>query len=143
MNDIWLPLVMGFLIGAVVVGGSALYIRQDVLERYSQAQTLSDSAAELLEVLAPAGMVLNPNNIIVRVTGGALASGLVDGRRLVHKKLNELVSEARNSEEIQALYVSGIFACITCAAFSGNRHYQSGIDCKCGCIYDLCKSTKR
>ena len=106
MNDIWLPLVMGFLIGAVVVGGSALYIRQDVLERYSQAQTLSDSAAELLEVLAPAGMVLNPNNIIVRVTGGALASGLVDGRRLIHKKLNELVSEARNSEEIQALDVS-------------------------------------
>jgi len=106
MNDIWLPLIMGFLIGAVVVGGSALYIRQDVLERYSQAQTLSDSAAELLEVLAPAGMVLNPNNVIVRITGGALASGLVDGRRLVHKKLNDLVSEARNSEEIRALDVA-------------------------------------
>lgn len=106
MNDIWLPLIMGFLVGAVIVGGSALYIRSDVLERYSQAQTLSDSAAELLEVLAPAGMVLNSNNIIVRVTGGALASGLVDGRRLVHKKLNELVSEARNSEEIKALDVA-------------------------------------
>ncbi|MFM2025233.1 MAG: hypothetical protein RLZZ56_1246 [Actinomycetota bacterium] len=106
MNDIWLPLIMGFLIGAVIVGGSALYIRQDVLERYSQAQTLSDSAAELLEVLAPAGMVLNPNNIIVRVTGGALASGLVDGRRLVHKKLNELVSQARQTEDIQSLEVA-------------------------------------
>jgi len=106
MNDIWLPLIMGFLIGAVIVGGSALYIRQDVLERYSQAQTLSDSAAELLEVLAPAGMVLNPNNIIVRVTGGALASGLVDGRRLVHKKLNDLVAKARNTEEIQSLDVA-------------------------------------
>jgi hypothetical protein len=68
MNDLWLPLIMGFLVGALVVGGSALYIRSDVLERYSQAQTLSDSAAELLEVLAPAGMVLNANNLIVRVT---------------------------------------------------------------------------
>lgn len=106
MNDIWLPLIMGFLIGAVIVGGSALYIRQDVLERYSQAQTLSDSAAELLEVLAPAGMVLNPNNIIVRVTGGALASGLVDGRRLVHKKLNELVTQARETEDIHSLDVA-------------------------------------
>ena len=103
MNDIWLPLVMGFLVGAVVVGGSAMYIRQDVLERYSQAQSLSDSAAELLEVLAPAGMVLNQSNVIVRVTGGALATGLVDGRKLIHKKLNDLVSSARETEEIQVL----------------------------------------
>ena len=103
MNDIWLPLIMGFLVGALVVGGSAMYIRQDVLERYSQAETLSDSAAELLEVLAPAGMVLNSSNVIVRVTGGALATGLVDGRRLIHRKLNELVAAARETNEIQVL----------------------------------------
>ncbi|MEN9992548.1 MAG: hypothetical protein RLY83_118 [Actinomycetota bacterium] len=103
MNDIWLPLIMGFLVGAIVVGGSAMYIRQDVLERYSQAQSLSDSAAELLEVLAPAGMVLNASNVIVRVTGGALATGLVDGRTLIHKKLNELVVSARETDEIQVL----------------------------------------
>ncbi|MEN9707440.1 MAG: hypothetical protein RIS31_1006 [Actinomycetota bacterium] len=103
MNDIWLPLIMGFLVGALVVGGSAMYIRQDVLERYSQAETLSDSAAELLEVLAPAGMVLNSSNVIVRVTGGALATGLVDGRRLIHRKLNELVVAARETNEIQVL----------------------------------------
>lgn len=103
MNDLWLPLIMGFLVGALVVGGSALYIRSDVLERYSQAQTLSDSAAELLEVLAPAGMVLNANNLIVRVTGGALATGLVEGRRLVHKKLVDLVVRTRESEEILTL----------------------------------------
>ena len=103
MNDIWLPLIMGFLVGAIVVGGSAMYIRQDVLERYSQAQSLSDSAAELLEVLAPAGMVLNASNVIVRVTGGALATGLVDGRTLIHKKLNELVVAARETDEIQVL----------------------------------------
>lgn len=106
MDDFWLPLIMGFLVGAVVVGGFARYIRRAVLERYSQAQTLSDSAAELLEVLAPAGMVLNPSNLIVRVTGGALASGLVDGRRLVHKKLNDLVSKARESEDVHSLDVS-------------------------------------
>jgi two-component system sensor histidine kinase SenX3 len=103
MNEIWLPLVMGFLVGAIVVGGAAIYIRQDVLERYAQAATLTDSAAELLEVLAPAGMVLNINNVIVRVTGGALASGLIDGKRLMHSKLNDLVNVARVSTEIQAL----------------------------------------
>lgn len=103
MNDIWLPLIMGFLVGAIVVGGAAMYIRQDVLERYSQAQSLSDSAAELLEVLAPAGMVLNASNVIVRVTGGALATGLVDGRTLIHKKLNDLIIAARETDEIQVL----------------------------------------
>lgn len=103
MNEIWLPLVMGFLVGAIVVGGAAMYIRQDVLERYSQAQSLSDSAAELLEVLAPAGMVLNASNVIVRVTGGALATGLVDGRTLIHKKLNDLIIAARETDEIQVL----------------------------------------
>ena len=103
MSDVWFPLIMGFLVGATVVGGAAIYIRQDVLDRYAQAATLSDSAAELLEVLAPAGMVLNESNVIVRVAGGALASGLVSGRRLFHKKLEDLVDKARETEEIQVL----------------------------------------
>ena len=103
MNDIWLPLIMGFLVGAIVVGGAAMYIRSDVLERYAQAATLSDSAAELLEVIAPAGMVLNSSNVIVRITGGALATGLVDGRKIIHSQLNDLVDKARESEEILSL----------------------------------------
>ena len=102
-SSIWLPLIMGFLIGAVIVGGSAMYIRHDVLARYSEAASLSDSAAELLEVLAPAGMLLNSNNVIVRVTGSALASGLVSGRTLAHGQLIELVNQARLTEEIQSL----------------------------------------
>lgn len=103
MQDVWLPLIMGFLIGAVVVGGTVMYVRQDVLNRYSEAQTLSDSAAELLELLAPAGMVLNSKNAIVRVTGGALATGLIDSSKLIHRKLNDLVNMARKSELVEAL----------------------------------------
>lgn len=103
MQDVWFPLIMGFLVGAVVVGGTVMYIRQDVLNRYSEAQTLSDSAAELLELLAPAGMVLNSKNAIVRVTGGALATGLIDSSKLIHRKLNELVNRARRSDLVEAL----------------------------------------
>jgi len=102
-SDMWLPLILGFLVGAVVVGGMAMYIRQDVLERYTEAQTLSDSAAELLEVLAPAGMVLNSSNVIVRVTGSALATGLINGRVLIHQELNDLVDSSRDSDDIQAV----------------------------------------
>ncbi len=102
-SEIWLPLIMGFLVGAAVVGGIAMYVRQDVLERYTEAASLSDSAAELLEVMAPAGILLNQTNLILRATGGALASGLISGRKLIHEPLNELANAARTSGEIQAL----------------------------------------
>jgi two-component system sensor histidine kinase SenX3 len=102
-SDIWLPLIMGFLVGAAVVGGIAIYVRQDVLERYTEAASLSDSAAELLEVMAPAGILLNQTNLILRATGGALASGLISGRKLIHDPLNELANAARTSGEIQSL----------------------------------------
>ncbi|MEO0312852.1 MAG: hypothetical protein RL140_82 [Actinomycetota bacterium] len=94
---------MGFLVGAAMVGGIAIYVRQDVLERYSEAASLSDSAAELLEVMAPAGILLNQNNLILRATGGALASGLISGRNLIHDQLNDLANSARNTGEIQSL----------------------------------------
>jgi two-component system sensor histidine kinase SenX3 len=80
-----------------------MYVRQDVLERYTEAASLSDSAAELLEVMAPAGILLNQTNLILRATGGALASGLISGRKLIHEPLNELADAARTSGEIQAL----------------------------------------
>lgn len=104
-SEIWLPLIMGFLVGAAVVGGIAMYVRQDVLERYTEAASLSDSAAELLEVMAPAGILLNQTNLILRATGGALASGLISGRKLIHDQLNELADAARNTGEIQSLEV--------------------------------------
>ena len=94
---------MGFLVGAAMVGGIAMYVRQDVLERYTEAASLSDSAAELLEVMAPAGILLNQTNLVLRATGGALASGLISGRKLIHDPLNELANTARTSGEIQAL----------------------------------------
>ena len=102
-SEIWLPLIMGFLVGAAVVGGIAIYVRQDVLERYTEAASLSDSAAELLEVMAPAGILLNQTNLVLRATGGALASGLISGRKLIHDPLNELANAARNTGEIQSL----------------------------------------
>lgn len=102
-SDIWLPLIMGFLMGAVLVGGLAMYIRQDVLARYSEAASISESAAELLEVMAPAGLLLNSSNLILRATGGALASGLVDGRHLYHQELVKFVNKARASGAIESL----------------------------------------
>lgn len=102
-TDAWLIFALGFGLGAVIVGGSVLRIRRNVLEKFEQAQSLSDGAAELLEVLSAAALVLNPSNLAVRATQGALAFGLLHNRTLTSHDLVELVNKTRESNTIEAL----------------------------------------
>lgn len=102
-TDAWLIFALGFGLGAVIVGGSVLRIRRNVLEKFEQAQSLSDGAAELLEVLSAAALVLNPANLAVRATQGALAFGLLQNRTLTSNDLVELVNKTRESNTIEAL----------------------------------------
>lgn len=102
-TDAWLIFALGFGLGAVIVGGSVLRIRRNVLEKFEQAQSLSDGAAELLEVLSAAALVLNPANLAVRATQGALAFGLLQNRTLTSHDLVELVNKTRESNTIEAL----------------------------------------
>ena len=99
----WLWLGVGFALGAVIVGGTVLRVRQTVLDKFEQAQSLSDASAELLEVLSAAAVVLNPANVAVRATAGALAMGLLRNRELLHPELGKLVDQARQSGAIEAL----------------------------------------
>lgn len=101
--QIWLWLGIGFALGAVIVGGTVLRVRQSVLDKFEQAQSLSDASAELLEVLSAAAVVLNPANVAVRATAGALAMGLLRNRELLHPELGNLVDQARQSGAIEAL----------------------------------------
>jgi two-component system sensor histidine kinase SenX3 len=102
-TDAWLIFALGFGLGAVIVGGAVLRIRRNVLEKFEQAQSLSDGAAELLEVLSAAALVLNPANLAVRATQGALAFGLLQNRSLTSADLVELVNKTRESNTIEAL----------------------------------------
>lgn len=102
-TDAWLIFALGFGLGAVIVGGSVLRIRRNVLEKFEQAQSLSDGAAELLEVLSAAALVLNPANLAVRATQGALAFGLLQNRTLTSPDLVALVNKTRESNTIEAL----------------------------------------
>lgn len=102
-TDAWLIFAVGFGLGAVIVGGSVLRIRRNVLDKFEQAQSLSDGAAELLEVLSAAALVLNPSNLAVRATQGALAFGLLQNRTLTSPDLVELVNKTRDSNNIEAL----------------------------------------
>ena len=60
-------------------------------------QSIPDGAAEVLDVLATAGMVLDGSNTVLRATTGAQAYGLVQNRLLIHSALVELVDLARET----------------------------------------------
>jgi two-component system sensor histidine kinase SenX3 len=64
-----------------------------------QSQSIPDGAAEVLDVLATAGMVLDGSNTVLRATTGAQAYGLVQNRLLIHSALVDLVDRARESGE--------------------------------------------
>ncbi len=80
-----------------------LRVRKTVLEKFEQAQSLSDASTELLEVLSAAAVVVNPSNLAVRATAGALAMGLLRNREILHAELVRLVDQARQSNAIEAL----------------------------------------
>lgn len=99
------------MLGVAAMGVLILWVRADVLAKYDEAQTISDGAAELLEVLAEAGLVINAKDTVVRATSSAMAMGLVRDRALVHKELAKLASKARASqtmEKLEAELLSGI-----------------------------------
>lgn len=54
-------------------------------------------AAQVVDVLATAGVVLDLNNNVLRASPGAVQFGLVQNRRLIHGSLVQLVDEARKS----------------------------------------------
>jgi two-component system sensor histidine kinase SenX3 len=54
-------------------------------------------AAQVVDVLATAGVVLDLSNNVLRASPGAVQFGLVQNRRLVHGALVQLVDEARKS----------------------------------------------
>ncbi|MFM5903902.1 MAG: sensor histidine kinase [Microbacteriaceae bacterium] len=105
MNSVepWLLVTAGFLLGGLIVGGLVARVRSSVLEKFEQAQSLSDASAELLEVLAASAIVLNESNVAVRATQGAQAMGLLANRRLIHSDLASLATKARQSNAIEAL----------------------------------------
>lgn len=108
--DFWW-LVLAFVAGMTVMGALVFFVRRDVLAKYDEAAVISDGAAELLEVLAEAGIVLGPSDKVVRATTGAMAMGLVRDRVLVHPSLLELAKQSRNDAAVQLLeteLVSGI-----------------------------------
>lgn len=103
MNFWWIPLA--FVLGMALMGTLVFFVRQDVLAKYDEAAAISDGAAELLEVLAEAGIVLGTKGRVVRATTGAMAMGLIRDRSLVHSGLRELAAMARETQLVEIVEI--------------------------------------
>lgn len=58
---------------------------------------LNTDAAEVLDVLAAASLVLDSKNQVIRATPGAISFGLVQNQELIHKQLVQIVDKARTT----------------------------------------------
>lgn len=102
MNTIdWQTLALGFLAGVIAVAAVLFLVIPAYRKRNPKERSLSEGAAELLEVLAPAGLVLSASNVIRYSTSGALISSLTDGALLASDSLNALVDQARASDDTE------------------------------------------
>ena len=54
-------------------------------------------AAQVVDVLATAGVVLDERNLVLRASPGAIQFGLVQNRHLIHSALVGLVEDARST----------------------------------------------
>lgn len=63
----------------------------------SQSEVAENLAAQLIDVIASAGVLLDSRNRIIRTSPGAVQLGIVQNNRLVHDSLIQLIAKARNS----------------------------------------------
>ena len=92
-----LIVLISFVAGALIAWVLFRELTRDKREADANSQP-ADSASDLLDVLAAAGILLNGSNTVIRSTKNAQALGLIQSRMLAHDSLVELVNKARVSD---------------------------------------------
>jgi two-component system sensor histidine kinase SenX3 len=85
-------LLVGLALGILLSGRSGQ--RSSAAPIVSTAPVLPEGAADVLNVLASASVVLGPDGSLVKTSPAAHAFGLVRGRELVHAELRAMAVEA-------------------------------------------------
>lgn len=89
-----LIVLVSFVAGALIAWVIFREVRRDKIESDTVPQGV-ESASDLLDVLASAGVLLNGSNTVIRSTKNAQALGLIQNRLLAHDSLVDLVDQAR------------------------------------------------
>jgi len=102
MDSTWLvpaSLAFGFLVGTGLV--SLMHFAAQRGERAHDVvnSSVPDGVDAVIDALESAGIVVDPSNVVVKASRGALAFGLVGNNSLVHPELTEMVNRVRRSGE--------------------------------------------
>ena len=97
-EQIALALIIAFLVLGLVAGIAA--IRRSQIKTTSGVNVFEEVAAEIVDRIANAGVVLNGNNQVLRYSPGAQVFGLIQNRHLIHSSLVNLVDEAREQQDV-------------------------------------------
>ena len=95
-TSIVLVAALGMVAGAAVVWVLGRVNRRAKMQQLAEQQA-QDTVADLLDVLATAGLLLDSSDRVVRSTVGAQALGLLENRRLALPELIDLVRTARET----------------------------------------------
>lgn len=85
----------------IALGGSVVWIlsrisRRRQMQKVAERQA-QETVADLLDVLATAGLLLDSSDVVIRSTTGAQALGLLNNRSLAHAELLDLVRHSRDT----------------------------------------------
>ncbi|NEM92332.1 sensor histidine kinase [Galbitalea soli] len=94
-----LALAFGALVGAAVTTVIVLAHRRGQRAAAVATPSVPDGVDQVLDALESAGVVLDPSNVVVKASPGAVAFGLVLGRALVHAELLDMVDRVRRDGE--------------------------------------------
>lgn len=98
IEQIALGLLIAFLVLGLVAAIAAL--RRSRYTPSSGVNVFEEVAAEIVDRIANAGVVLNGNNQVLRYSPGAQVLGLIQNRHLIHAALVNLVDEARDQQDV-------------------------------------------
>lgn len=98
IEQIALGLLLAFLVLGLVAAIAAL--RRSRHTPSSGVNVFEEVAAEIVDRIANAGVVLNGNNQVLRYSPGAQVLGLIQNRHLIHAALVNLVDEARDQQDV-------------------------------------------
>lgn len=98
IEQIALGLLIAFLVLGLVAAIAAL--RRSRYTPSSGVNVFEEVAAEIVDRIANAGVVLNGNNQVLRYSPGAQVLGLFQNRHLIHAALVNLVDEARDQQDV-------------------------------------------
>ena len=98
IEQIAFGLLAAFLVLGLVAAVSA--IRRNQVKSSPGVNVFEEVAAEIVDRIANAGVVLNGSNRVLRYSPGAQVFGLIENRLLIHPPLIELVDLAREQQDV-------------------------------------------